>query len=227
MPSPTTIQDIKTAIGGIDDEIRGMDERKAELLRQRGALVTTLQFFGEDDGVPDSPRTPVVRSLWTSEIPDAIHGILKEAGTLHRQDIYERLEEMGARIGGQNPVNSMGAYLSRDPRFHSVGGGRWALVGQSDAPDGGDMSDGGGLTDAIFAVLNAERPLHRREIYNRVVETGVTVRGESPINNIGAHMSHDPRFHSVGGGMWDLVDPPAANEDDRQDDEDEEDNVPW
>ena len=56
---------------------------------------------------------------------------------------------MGAKIGGEKPVNSMGAYLSRDPRFVSVGGGRWSLVGQSHDYDGGDPSDGGSLTDAI------------------------------------------------------------------------------
>ena len=227
MPSPTTIQDLKTAIGGIDDEIRGMDERKAELQRQRRALVTTLQFFGEDDDVPDSPRTPVVRSLWTSEIPDAIYGILETAGTLHRQDIYERLEDMGARIGGQNPVSSMGEYLRRDPRFESLGGGMWTLSRQS-GDDAGDSSGAVGLDDAIFAVLSAERPMHRSDIHDRVVEMGVKVRGLNPVNNVTAHMSLDPRFHSVGGGMWDLVDPPAANEDDdTQDEEDEEDNVPW
>ena len=145
-PSPTTIQDIRTAIGGIDDEIRGMDERRAELQRQRGALVTTLRFFGGDDA-DLSPTSP---------------------------------------------------------------------------------SDGksGSLADAIFTVLSAERPLHRRDILDRVIEMGVTVRGESQINNIAAHMSLDPRFHSVGGGMWDFVDPPT-NGDDTQDQEEEEDNVPW
>ena len=152
MPSPTTIQDIKTAIGGIDDEIRGMDERKAELLRQRGALVTTLQFFGGNDA--DLPATS--------------------------------------------------------------------------SSDGGS----GSMNDAIFAVLSAERPLHRRVIHDRVVEMGVTVRGRDPVSNVTAHMSLDPRFHSIGGGMWDFVDPPTTtaeepNGDDTQDNEDEEDNVPW
>ena len=147
MPSPTTIQDLKTAIGGIDDEIRGMDERKSELLRQRGALVTTFRFFGGDDA--DLPATS--------------------------------------------------------------------------SSDGGS----GSMNDAIFAVLSKESPLHRRVIHDRVVEMGVTVRGRDPVSNVTAHMSLDPRFHSVGGGMWDLVDPPTTNEDDTQDDEDEEDNVPW
>ena len=150
-PSPTTIQDIRTAIGGIDDEIRGMDERKAELQRQRGALVTTLRFFGGDDADLSPP-----------------------------------------------------------------------------APSDGRS---GVLTDAVFAVLSAERPLHRRDIHDRVVEMGVNVRGQDPVSNVTAHMSADPRFHSVGGGMWDFVDPPtttaeAPNEYDSQDEE-EEDNVPW
>lgn len=150
MPSPSTIQDLKTAIGGIDDEIRSMDERKAELQRQRGALVTTLRFFGDDSGVAVAPPTIA----------------------------------------------------------------------------------GGSLNDAIFAVLSEESPLHRRVIHDRVVETGVRVRGRDPVSNLAAHMSADPRFHSVGNGMWDLVDPPANGEEpndnyDTQDEEDEEDNVPW
>ena len=162
MPSPSTIQDLKTAIGGIDDEIRSMDERKAELQRQRGALVTTLRFFGDD-----------------------------------------------------------GADLSPPPSPMTTAGG-------------GDGARGSGsLDDAIFAVLSAERPLHRSDIHDRVVEMGVSVRGLNPVNNVTAHMSLDPRFHSVGNGMWDLVDPPTPsaeepnNNYDSQDEEDEEDNVPW
>ena len=148
MPSPSTIQDLKTAIGGIDDEIRSMDERKAELQRQRGALVTTLRFFGDDSEVAPPTTTAGVS-----------------------------------------------------------------------------------LNDAIFAVLSAERPLHRRAIHDRVVEMGVRVRGQDPVSNVAAHMSADPRFHSVGGGMWDFVNPPTNDEEpnsyDSQDEEDEEDNVPW
>ena len=61
---------------------------------------------------------------------------------------------------------------------------------------------------------------------------GVRVRGRDPVSNVTAHMSADPRFHSIGGGMWDFVDPPTTtaeepNENYTQDDEEEEDNVPW
>ena len=145
MPSPSTIQDLADAIGGIDGEIRGLDERKAELQRQRGALVTTLRYFGGD--VADPPPA---------------------------------------------------------------------------------TAEGVSLADAIFTVLNAERPLNRRDIHDRVVEMGVTIRGKDTVNNVGAHMSLDPRFRNVGRGMWDLVDPPTdTQESNDTQDEEEEDNVPW
>lgn len=139
MPSPSTIHDLKTAIGGIDDEINGMDERKAELQEKRRALVTALEIITGEDAVPDSPR-PAVRALPASEIPDAIYSILEESGTLHRTDIFERLKSMGAKIGGQNPLNNMGGYLSRDPRFRSLGGGMWDL-GDPPQTTGDDSQD--------------------------------------------------------------------------------------
>ena len=241
MPSESTIQDIKDAIGGIDAEFRSIDERRAELHRKRRALVTTLEIFGGSaDDIADPTTTHAERAVPGSEIPNAIYGILAESGPLHRQDIYARLSETGAQIGGQNPVGVVSSYLSRDPRFESVGGGRWALAGQSASEgggEGGDQSesgDGGNLDDAIYAVLSAERPLHRRDIHDRVREMGVAIRGKDPVGNVSAHMSLDPRFQSVGGGLWDLVQPPTAENDNRnqpddsQDDDDErEEDVPW
>ena len=234
MPSESTIQDIRDAIGGIDDEFKRMDERRAELHRRRRALVTTLEIFGESaDDIPDSTTTHAERPVPSGDVPNAIHGILAEFGALHRQEIHDRLAEMGAQVGGQNPVAGVGSYLSRDPRFESVGGGRWALAEQSQdgGGDDGDQSEGGGLDDAIFAVLSAERPLHRREIYDRVRDMGVTVRGKDPVGNVSAHMSLDPRFQSVGGGLWDLTQPTTAETDnhqnDSQDEEEGEEDVPW
>ena len=129
MPSQSTIQDITDAIGGIDTELGGIDERRAELHRQRRALVGALEFFGgAADGAPDPAAAPAERSIPGIEITNAIYAILKESGAMHRQDIHTRLAVRGVKIGGQNPVNSMGAYLSRDPRFQSLGGGLWDLA---------------------------------------------------------------------------------------------------
>lgn len=68
------------------------------------------------------------------------------------------------------------------------------------------------LVDAIYEVLTAERPLHRQQIYERLVEMGIGVGGQSPVDNVGAHLSRDPRFRIVGKGMWDLSEPPVRDE---------------
>ena len=59
MPSQSTIQDITDAIGGIDAELGGIDERRAELHRQRRALVGALEFFGgAADGATSTKSSP-------------------------------------------------------------------------------------------------------------------------------------------------------------------------
>ena len=47
---------------------------------------------------------------------------------MHRQIIYDRLKERGVHVGGQKPVNTIGSYLSVDPRFSNVGRGMWDLT---------------------------------------------------------------------------------------------------
>ena len=95
------------------------------------------------------------------------------------------------------------------------------------------------MRDAMVDILAREGPLHRRVIHKRLVEMGVRIGGQDPVNNVGAHLSIDPRFKRVGGGIWDLNEPPApdakdslgqsdANADhDQHDSEEEEDRVPW
>ena len=75
------------------------------------------------------------------------------------------------------------------------------------------------LRDAMHDVLSVEHPLHRKVIYERLVEKGVAVNGRNPVNNVGAHLSADDRFKSLGKGMWDLEDRPAKSFNDEQHDE--------
>ena len=60
------------------------------------------------------------------------------------------------------------------------------------------------LRDSIYEILSEQHPLHRRTIYDRLVERGVKVGGQDPVNNVGAHLSRDSRFRNVGRGEWDL-----------------------
>ncbi len=88
------------------------------------------------------------------------------------------------------------------------------------------------MRDVMADILAAQGPLHRRDVYDRLVERGVHIGGLDPVNNVGAHLSIDPRFTNVGGGMWDLAEradtgQPDDRDADDQHDSDEEDSVPW
>ena len=45
-----------------------------------------------------------------------------------RNDIYTELERHGINVAGSDPMRNMGAYLSADERFESLGKGMWGLT---------------------------------------------------------------------------------------------------
>ena len=104
------------------------------------------------------------------------------------------------------------------------------------------------MRDAMAEILAEEGPLGRREIHDRLVNRGVYVGGRDPVNNVGAHLSIDPRFENVGRGMWDLASSSGGSSEtersgdgaeldgvgealesgrDRDESEEEEDGVAW
>ena len=83
------------------------------------------------------------------------------------------------------------------------------------------------LRDAMAEILAAEGPLHRREIYDRLVRLGVPIGGQEPINNVGAHLSIDSRFENVGRGVWQLSEPGEEADIGENDSNEEEEDVPW
>lgn len=61
------------------------------------------------------------------------------------------------------------------------------------------------VPNAIWSLLRETgQPLHYTVILERLQRRGVTVRGQDPAKNVGAHMSGDPRFVSNGKGFWGL-----------------------
>ena len=66
-------------------------------------------------------------STYAQELTDAIYDTLLSERPLHRTGILERVTERGIHVGGTNPVNSIGSYLSTDPRFKNCGRGMWTL----------------------------------------------------------------------------------------------------
>ena len=66
-------------------------------------------------------------------------------------------------------------------------------------------SNGRELRDALYRhLIEVGRPMNRRELLDHMTRLGVPVGGDVPLNNIGAHMSNDARFKSLGEGMWGL-----------------------
>ena len=73
------------------------------------------------------------------------------------------------------------------------------------ASDSRQLTEARLLRDALHNYLSLTgRPMNRRELLQYVVDMGIHVNGENPLNNIGAHMSNDARFESLGEGMWGL-----------------------
>lgn len=68
-----------------------------------------------------------------------------------------------------------------------------------------DPADRKALRNELWRVLDAEgHPMHYRDLYQRVSAAGIVVHGQEPVRNVGAHLSGDGRFRSLGGGMWGL-----------------------
>lgn len=61
------------------------------------------------------------------------------------------------------------------------------------------------MRNEMVRILSDEgTPLHYKEIYRRLLARGTHVRGDRPENNVGAHLSTDERFQTLGKGMWGL-----------------------
>ena len=62
------------------------------------------------------------------------------------------------------------------------------------------------MDNTIELILNAHgEALHPRIVYERLLERGIKVPGENPVNNTRSHLSLDDRFEPVGNGLWGLI----------------------
>ena len=240
MASPNSsivINELRAAHDRLTSEIEELDEARRQKVEQRRSIEVTLRMFKGQNTVASNLEEGHADTVTTDAgLNDAIYELLHRNGPLHRREIFDRLIQSSMTIGGQSPINTMAAHLSHDPRFKSVGDGRWGLFDEQIKQP--HITQGDNLKDAIYEILATDGPLHRSVIYERLIENGARVGGQRPIDNVGAHMSQDYRFMSRGGGLWDLVEKPDGSgetktsnfkvEDgnDELEDEDEED-VPW
>lgn len=98
-----------------------MDAQKEE--RQ-----SRLDAIREVERLPDAAVSVPQIGTHKHNLTAAIYDILCEERPLHRSVLLDRVRSRGVYVGGDNPMNSFGAYLSQDKRFVSVGKGVWTLV---------------------------------------------------------------------------------------------------
>lgn len=58
------------------------------------------------------------------------------------------------------------------------------------------------MMEKVFAAHG--RPMHPKIICEILVQKGINVQGENPVNNTRSHLSLDDRFEPVGNGLWGL-----------------------
>ena len=233
--SSIVINELRAVHDRLTVEIEELDEVRRQKLEQRRSIEMTLQVFQGQDTTASKPEEGRADAVTTDPgLNDAIHELLDRSGPLHRQEIFDRLVQSGMTIGGQVPINTMAAHLSHDPRFKSIGDGKWDL--DDERMEQSTITPGDILKDAIYQILAIDGPLHRKVIYERLMQNGVRVGGQKPLDNVGARMSQDDRFMRLGGGLWGLVEQSDGNTEtgtsnfdaaDRNDELEDEDDVPW
>ncbi len=66
--------------------------------------------------------------------------------------------------------------------------------------------------DAVLEVLRDHEPLHYREIYAKVAETGVIIPGKDPAATLLARFSRDPRVERISAGTYCLIQDAVAKD---------------
>lgn len=124
MLSRSTIRDLERALSEIEthrDEVaRELAELEEQVLHLRGVLT----YFTDAARQIDEPSQPA------KGVRNEMMAILTEAGQpLHYRELYDRLLARGVVVSGKDPAKNVGAHLSNDSRFESLGNGRWGLAG--------------------------------------------------------------------------------------------------
>ena len=78
--------------------------------------------------------------------------------------------------------------------------GRSKYVGMS-APDG-----------AFVILRETKRPMHAKELWQRLVEGGMQIRGKTPVTSIATSLKRDPRFRKVAPNTFESVASTAHHE---------------
>lgn len=124
------------------DRLRTVEAERDKLAQLADALHRVIADFegteGELEATASTPKT-LANELWR---------VLEDEGEpRHYTMLYERLRQRGVEVAGKDPLRNVGAHLSLDPRFISLGRGVWALKSWQKAKQAHEGGNGRGLGD--------------------------------------------------------------------------------
>ncbi len=62
------------------------------------------------------------------------------------------------------------------------------------------------VTDGSFVILRGtQRPMHAKELCQRLIEGGMQIRGKTPVTSIATSLKRDPRFKKVAPNTFESV----------------------
>ena len=123
MSRESTIRDLRV-------KVRQLETKKREIDKQVENLHGAIRVFEQNGDAEHGDKSP-----FAQEVGGAMFDILTDERPLHRKVILTRVRQRGIHLGGQNPVNTIGSYLSIDDRFKNVGRGIWTLKEEPIAVD--------------------------------------------------------------------------------------------
>ncbi len=118
---------------------------------------------------------------------------LELAKTLYRVEADNaKLASLSIQIASQEKGNVPASDIDVAAKSREILLGRSKYVGRS-------------VPDAVYMVLQeVGRPLHAKDLYQRLKEGGMPIRGKTPVTSIATSLKRDSRFRKVGPNTFEV-----------------------
>jgi hypothetical protein len=118
---------------------------------------------------------------------------LELAKTLYRVEADKaKLASLSIQIASHEKGNVSTSDIDVAAKSREILLGRSKYVGRS-------------VPDAVYMVLQeVGRPLHAKDLYQRLKEGGMPIRGKTPVTSIATSLKRDPRFRKVGPNTFEV-----------------------
>jgi hypothetical protein len=118
---------------------------------------------------------------------------LELAKTLYRLEADKaKLANLSSQIASHEKGNVSASDIDIAAKSREILLGRSKYVGRS-------------VPDAVYMVLQeVGRPLHAKDLYQRLKEGGMPIRGKTPVTSIATSLKRDSRFRKVGPNTFEV-----------------------